>query len=87
MSIQETVLQLLVIGRWLLKLENNSAAYINLSIKGIRSYFFSMCVPHLTPLEMVIMDSTLFEYFLPSHISDSISSHQVPMRPHEVLES
>lgn len=61
MSIQETVLQILVIGRWLLKLENNSAAYINLSIKGIRSYFFSMCVPHLTPLEMVIVDSTLFD--------------------------
>lgn len=45
MSIQETVLQILVMGMWLLKSENNSAAYINLSIKGIRSYFFLMSVP------------------------------------------
>lgn len=36
---------------WLLKSENNSAAYINLSIKGINSYFFLDVCAHLTPLE------------------------------------
>lgn len=52
----ESILQILVIGIWLFQLENNSASYIDLSIKEIVSYYFWM---PLNTLEMTRMHSTL----------------------------